>query len=105
MIKPAHAEVEAVHVMRLACNCNSFLHSRDGFTETLKVCLYDCQIQERKLIGASVEIVVHGVVKVSVEIVKGRGVVACSPGVEISRKSEHDARNEKLDCALTPDST
>jgi hypothetical protein len=47
------------------------LHSGDGFVEALKVCLHDSQIQKRELVRASVEVAVHGVVEVSVEVVKG----------------------------------
>jgi len=71
MIKPTHAEVEAVHVMRLAGNGNSFLHSGNGFVETLKICLYNSQVQKGKLVRASVLIAVHGIVEVPVEVVEG----------------------------------
>lgn len=83
MVHPAHAKIEAMHIMRLPRNGYGLLHCRDSLAVGAKVGLQNGQVQQSVLVETAISIV-HGIVKVPMQIVEGGGIVSGAPGVEES---------------------
>lgn len=64
MVKPAHAEIEAAHVMGFSGNRNGLLHGCDSLRVAAKVGLENGKIEKGILIESSIT-ALHGVVKVA----------------------------------------
>jgi hypothetical protein len=70
MVQPAHAEVETVHVVGFTRNGNGLLYGGNSLGEALEISLDDGQIKQSKLISTPVNVTVHSVVEVAMEIVE-----------------------------------
>lgn len=81
VIQPAHAEAQAADVLILSGGRDGFVHRRNSFAEAAEICLKDSHVQKSVLVIAFIARL-HGVVKVSVQVLEGVRVVAGSPCVE-----------------------
>lgn len=70
VVKLAQTEVQTAHVLVSSGSRDRFLHCRHCFTVATKVGLKDREVQEGILVEGMVA-VVHGIVKVTMEIVEG----------------------------------
>lgn len=83
MVQPAQAEIETPHILVLSSGGDGLLHGGDCFAVATEIGLEDREVEESILVKSTVA-VVHGIVKVTVEIVKGRRVIASLPGIQKS---------------------
>lgn len=81
VVQPREREVQTRHVLVLARRVDGFLHGEDALAVAAKVRLEDRQIQQRILVEGAVT-VMHGVVKVAVQIVEAPRVVSTTPRVQ-----------------------
>ena len=108
MIEPAQTEVQAAHVLILPCGCDSLVDGRNCFTKTSKVRLQYRHMEESVLIMNFISRL-HGIVIVTVKVIKCGCVIACSPCIEKSRyrlvsilhKSDMPTHFTRCDCLKT----
>jgi hypothetical protein len=86
IVQPDQAEIEAVEVLVFSCCGNAFIDGKECIGEVAKICLQGRHVEEcmRKdgLVVSLNKLVFHSVVEVSVEGLKGCGVISRPPCID-----------------------